>query len=73
MFSFGCVIFYVLTRGKHPFGDALRRQSNILEGNYNYVVVGNMVDHFFLKLVRGMVHVVIDILSAFTFHGIILN
>jgi hypothetical protein len=36
-----------------------------------YVVVGNMVDHFFLKLVRGMVHVVIDILSAFTFHGII--
>ncbi|XP_076074287.1 serine/threonine-protein kinase/endoribonuclease IRE1-like [Mytilus galloprovincialis] len=35
MFSFGCVIYYVLTRGKHPFGDSLRRQSNILEGDYS--------------------------------------
>jgi len=34
IFSLGCVFYYVLTEGSHPFGDALRRQANILNGNY---------------------------------------
>lgn len=25
----GCVVYYVLTFGSHPFGPALRRQANI--------------------------------------------
>nr|CAD7443363.1 unnamed protein product [Timema bartmani] len=32
IFSMGCVFYYVLSLGKHPFGDALRRQANILAG-----------------------------------------
>uniref|UniRef100_A0A8D0GYV6 non-specific serine/threonine protein kinase n=1 Tax=Sphenodon punctatus TaxID=8508 RepID=A0A8D0GYV6_SPHPU len=32
IFSAGCVFYYVLSGGKHPFGDSLRRQANILAG-----------------------------------------
>lgn len=32
IFSMGCVFYYVKTNGKHPFGDSLRRQANILSG-----------------------------------------
>nr|XP_020469986.1 serine/threonine-protein kinase/endoribonuclease IRE1-like isoform X2 [Monopterus albus] len=35
VFSAGCVFYYVLSRGQHPFGDALRRQVNILSGEYS--------------------------------------
>ncbi|KAF4532401.1 hypothetical protein B566_EDAN003853 [Ephemera danica] len=35
IFSMGCVFYYVLSKGKHPFGDNLRRQANILSGEYN--------------------------------------
>ncbi|XP_014664450.1 PREDICTED: serine/threonine-protein kinase/endoribonuclease IRE1-like [Priapulus caudatus] len=35
IFSFGCVVYYVLSRGMHPFGDALRRQANIEAGHHH--------------------------------------
>lgn len=35
IFSFGCVMYYVLTSGKHPFGSSLRRQANIETGDYS--------------------------------------
>ncbi|XP_061575503.1 serine/threonine-protein kinase/endoribonuclease IRE1 isoform X1 [Cololabis saira] len=35
VFSAGCVFYYVVSRGQHPFGDALRRQVNILLGEYS--------------------------------------
>lgn len=35
IFSLGCVFYYVLSGGKHPFGDPLRRQANILCGESN--------------------------------------
>lgn len=35
IFSVGCVFYYVLTKGKHPFGDSLRRQANILSGDHS--------------------------------------
>ncbi|GBP65201.1 hypothetical protein EVAR_50008_1 [Eumeta japonica] len=35
IFSLGCVFYYVLSKGSHPFGDVLRRQANILTGEYN--------------------------------------
>lgn len=31
----GCVVYYVLTNGSHPFGVALKRQANIAEGDYD--------------------------------------
>lgn len=35
LFSLGCLFYYVLSNGLHPFGDNLRRQANILGGDYN--------------------------------------
>ncbi|KAM4023732.1 serine/threonine-protein kinase/endoribonuclease IRE2 [Anomaloglossus baeobatrachus] len=35
IFSAGCVFYYVLASGQHPFGDNLRRQGNILNGLYS--------------------------------------
>ncbi len=32
VFSLGCIYYYVLTLGVHPFGDSLRRQLNIVSG-----------------------------------------
>ena len=34
IFSLGCVYYYVLTHGSHPFGDSIRRQLNILNSTY---------------------------------------
>ena len=34
IFSAGCVFYFVLSGGRHPFGDSLRRQANILNGDY---------------------------------------
>ncbi|KAF7265858.1 hypothetical protein GWI33_020928 [Rhynchophorus ferrugineus] len=34
MFSLGCLYYYVLSKGSHPYGDVLRRQANILMGDY---------------------------------------
>ncbi|XP_068278702.1 serine/threonine-protein kinase/endoribonuclease IRE2 isoform X2 [Nyctibius grandis] len=33
IFSAGCVFYYVVSGGQHPFGDSLRRQANILSGS----------------------------------------
>lgn len=41
IFSLGCVYFYVLTNGRHPFGDSLRRQANILSGEYSLKELAN--------------------------------
>ncbi|KAJ3342126.1 bifunctional endoribonuclease/protein kinase ire1 [Gonapodya sp. JEL0774] len=35
IFSAGCVFYYVLTDGDHPFGDRYLREGNILKGNYS--------------------------------------
>ncbi len=35
IFSLGCVYYFVLSGGHHPFGDSFRRQANILTGEYD--------------------------------------
>ncbi|CAI8052165.1 Serine/threonine-protein kinase/endoribonuclease IRE1, partial [Geodia barretti] len=35
IFSMGCVMFFVFTRGFHPFGQFLKRQANISTGDFN--------------------------------------
>ena len=41
IFSAGCVFYYVLSGGKHPFGDSLRRQSNIMNDEYKLDKLGS--------------------------------
>lgn len=35
MFSLGCIYYYVLSGGEHPFGTHFHRTSNILNNKYN--------------------------------------
>ena len=35
IFSAGCVFYYVVAQGSHPFGKSLQRQANILLGAYS--------------------------------------
>ena len=37
VFSLGCVFYYVLSGGQHPFGESFRRQYNILSGEFRSV------------------------------------
>ncbi|KAK9456377.1 hypothetical protein V1511DRAFT_487277 [Dipodascopsis uninucleata] len=35
IFSLGCVFYYVLSNGSHPFGDRYMREANIIKGHYS--------------------------------------
>ena len=35
IFSMGCVFYYILTNGQHPFGDKYMREANIVQGTYS--------------------------------------
>lgn len=37
----GCIFYYVLSRGGHPFGEFLKRQSNIVEGVFDMTEMKN--------------------------------
>ncbi|XP_026470548.1 serine/threonine-protein kinase/endoribonuclease IRE2-like, partial [Ctenocephalides felis] len=39
VFSLGCVFYYVLSHGAHPFGGPLHRQANILSGHYSLALL----------------------------------
>lgn len=35
IFSLGCIFYYVLSNGQHPFGDRLSRDANIVKGEFH--------------------------------------
>ena len=39
IFSLGCVFFYILTGGYHPFGDRYMREGNIIKGEYDLLLL----------------------------------
>ncbi|CAN6175360.1 unnamed protein product [Urochloa humidicola] len=39
LFSLGCLIFYCITRGKHPFGEYYERDMNIVNNRFDLFVV----------------------------------
>ena len=41
IFSMGCVYYYVLTGGHHPFGESFKRQGNIIQGLSNLDKLGS--------------------------------
>uniref|UniRef100_A0A7E4WBT4 non-specific serine/threonine protein kinase n=1 Tax=Panagrellus redivivus TaxID=6233 RepID=A0A7E4WBT4_PANRE len=58
VFSLGCVYYFVLTNGKHPFGDSIQRQSNILKGEYSLVALAGRETTFdiaALNLIESMI------------------
>lgn len=58
IFSLGCVFYYVLSDGKHPFGDPLRRQANILCGETNLTAlrgISSSDKELALLLIKAMI------------------
>eukprot|EP00268_Persea_americana_P053981 TRINITY_DN6150_c0_g2_i7.p1 TRINITY_DN6150_c0_g2~~TRINITY_DN6150_c0_g2_i7.p1 ORF type:complete len:951 (+),score=169.05 TRINITY_DN6150_c0_g2_i7:247-2853(+) len=39
LFSLGCVLFFCITKGKHPFGERLERDSNIVKNRFDLFLV----------------------------------
>ncbi|KAK9763656.1 bifunctional endoribonuclease/protein kinase ire1 [Basidiobolus ranarum] len=44
IFSTGCVFYYVLSGGEHPFGDRFSREANILKGKHSLHKIDEMVE-----------------------------
>ncbi|KAK6481701.1 serine/threonine-protein kinase/endoribonuclease IRE1 [Huso huso] len=59
VFSAGCVFYYVISRGQHPFGDTIRRQANILSGAYT-------LDHFMEDFYEDVIaeHLIMQMISS---------
>nr|XP_018916494.1 PREDICTED: serine/threonine-protein kinase/endoribonuclease IRE1-like [Bemisia tabaci] len=52
IFSLGCVFYYVLTDGKHPYGDSIHRQANIMNKNFK---ISGISDILFESLISRMI------------------
>merc|ERR1711892_1027830 len=55
IFSMGCVYFYLLTNGKHPFGENFHRQANILSGKANMELLDREKQNLDVALIEKMV------------------
>ena len=56
VFSAGCVFFYVLTGGYHPFGDRYIREGNIIRGEYDLSKLNTLPDAYTIKdLISSMI------------------
>lgn len=42
LFSLGCVLFFCVTGGKHPYGDSIERDVNIVNDRKDLFLVENM-------------------------------
>ncbi|CAI5442927.1 unnamed protein product [Caenorhabditis angaria] len=52
IFSLGCIFYYVLSRGTHPFGKSLHRQTNIVNGHYSLEKIQE--SHLAIALIETM-------------------
>ncbi|KAL0892911.1 hypothetical protein ABMA27_014590 [Loxostege sticticalis] len=60
IFSLGCVFYYVLSKGQHPFGDMLRRQANILTGDYNLDLLDKLLPEEEVLLTKILIRAMIS-------------
>merc|ERR1719186_1496016 len=54
IFSMGCLYYYLLTKGKHPFGENFHRQANILSNQYKLSELDEEKDCLVLSLTEKM-------------------
>lgn len=54
VFPLGCVLYYLLTRGLHPFGYGAQMSINILEGKHKLSKLGKRC--IFKGLIKDMIH-----------------
>ncbi len=44
IFALGCLFYYTLCHGEHPFGEKYSRESNIIQGDYNLDALERLAD-----------------------------
>ncbi|KVI07669.1 hypothetical protein Ccrd_013974 [Cynara cardunculus var. scolymus] len=54
LFSFGCLLFFCITGGRHPFGDMLERDINIVNDRKDLFLVDNIPEAF--DLISNLLH-----------------
>ncbi|XP_076883919.1 serine/threonine-protein kinase/endoribonuclease IRE1b-like [Bidens hawaiensis] len=54
LFSFGCLLFFCITGGRHPFGDMLERDLNIVNDRKDLFLVDNIPEAF--HLISNLLH-----------------
>ncbi|KAL8245634.1 hypothetical protein R6Q59_006850 [Mikania micrantha] len=54
LFSFGCLLFFCITGGRHPFGDMLERDLNIVNDRKDFFLVDNIPEAF--HLISNLLH-----------------
>lgn len=52
LFSLGCVLFFCITGGNHPFGDSLERDLNIVNDKKDLFLIENIPEA--MDLVSGL-------------------
>ncbi|XP_065338464.1 serine/threonine-protein kinase/endoribonuclease ire-1 isoform X2 [Cloeon dipterum] len=57
IFSLGCLFYFVLSKGKHPFGDDLHRQANIINGEGRLEHLEENKDYVALNLILAMIDI----------------
>ena len=57
IFSMGCVYYYLLTKGKHPFGENFHRQANILNGKSDLSQLNQLSQSTEISLISKMIAV----------------
>ena len=55
IFSLGCVYYFVLSNGHHPYGESFKRQANILANDFNLSHIKEQ--HVALNLIEKMIGV----------------
>ncbi|PON40114.1 Serine/threonine protein kinase [Parasponia andersonii] len=55
LFSLGCILFFCITGGRHPFGDHLERDKNIVQNNMDLFLVKDIPEahHIIYLLLAG--------------------
>ena len=50
IFSLGCTFYYSLTKGQHPFGTRVQRDTNIIDGKYTLPNISPEANHLITKM-----------------------
>lgn len=50
IFSLGCIFYYVLSKGKHPFGERFMREGNVIRGDFSLSDLDNSLNDRYLVI-----------------------
>ena len=67
IFSLGCVFYYVLTNGRHPFGllsDRKDRQKNIDENKFSFSDLKECHDDFLIALAEDLIRQMVNLIAS---------